>query len=41
VPGVLAALGASGLTTTLQTLVTDAAAVIAGSGSADDSEGQL
>ncbi|WP_278261443.1 non-ribosomal peptide synthase/polyketide synthase [Nocardia sp. AG03] len=41
VPGVLAALGASGLTSTLQTLVTDAAAVIAGSGSADDSEGQL
>ncbi len=41
VPGVLAALGASGLTTTLHTLVTDAAAVIAGSGSADDSEGQL
>ncbi|MGW6423159.1 non-ribosomal peptide synthase/polyketide synthase [Nocardia sp. NPDC055053] len=41
VPGVLAALGASGLTTTLQTLVTDAAAVIAGSGSADDTEGQL
>ncbi|MET9211982.1 MULTISPECIES: non-ribosomal peptide synthase/polyketide synthase [unclassified Nocardia] len=41
VPGVLAALGASGLTTTLQTLVTDAAAVIARSGSADDSEGQL
>ncbi|MFE3546765.1 non-ribosomal peptide synthase/polyketide synthase [Nocardia sp. NPDC059177] len=41
VPGVLAALGASGLTSTLHTLVTDAAAVIAGSGSADDSEGQL
>ncbi|WP_240505100.1 non-ribosomal peptide synthase/polyketide synthase [Nocardia mangyaensis] len=41
VPGVLAALGASGLSTTLHTLVTDAAAVIAGSGSADDSEGQL
>ncbi|MFE6919900.1 non-ribosomal peptide synthase/polyketide synthase [Nocardia sp. NPDC057663] len=41
VPGVLAALGASGLTTTLQTLVTDAAAVIAGSESADDTEGQL
>ncbi|MGW0636130.1 non-ribosomal peptide synthase/polyketide synthase [Nocardia salmonicida] len=41
VPGVLAALGAVGLSSTLQTLVTDAAAVIAGAGSADDSEGQL
>ncbi|MFD3743697.1 non-ribosomal peptide synthase/polyketide synthase [Nocardia sp. NPDC058633] len=41
VPGVLAALGAAGLTSTLQTLVTDAAAVIAEAGSADDSEGQL
>ncbi|MFD4457035.1 non-ribosomal peptide synthase/polyketide synthase [Nocardia sp. NPDC058480] len=41
VPGVLAALGAAGLSSTLQTLVTDAAAVIAGAGSVDDSEGQL
>ncbi|MGW0328268.1 non-ribosomal peptide synthase/polyketide synthase [Nocardia sp. NPDC003183] len=41
VPGVLAALGAAGLTSTLQTLVTDAAAVIAGTASVDDSEGQL
>ncbi|MEV0434287.1 non-ribosomal peptide synthase/polyketide synthase [Nocardia sp. NPDC050413] len=41
VPGVLGALGAAGLATTLHTLVTDAAAVIAGAGSADDSEGQL
>ncbi|MFD4355049.1 non-ribosomal peptide synthase/polyketide synthase [Nocardia sp. NPDC058518] len=41
VPGVLAALGAAGLSSTLQTLVTDAAAVIAGTGSVDDSEGQL
>ncbi|MGY0501700.1 non-ribosomal peptide synthase/polyketide synthase [Nocardia sp. FBN12] len=41
VPGVLAALGAAGLTSTLQTLVTDAAAVIAGAASVDDSEGQL
>ncbi|MFD3505869.1 non-ribosomal peptide synthase/polyketide synthase [Nocardia sp. NPDC058666] len=40
VPGVLAALGASGLTSTLQTLVTDAAAVLAAA-SADDSEGKL
>ncbi|WP_410870786.1 non-ribosomal peptide synthase/polyketide synthase [Nocardia sp. A7] len=41
VPGVLAALGAAGLTSTLQTLVTDAAAVTAGTASVDDSEGQL
>ncbi|WP_446225543.1 non-ribosomal peptide synthase/polyketide synthase [Nocardia sp. IBHARD005] len=41
VPGVLAALGAAGLSSTLHTLVTDAAAVIAGAGSVDDSEGQL
>ncbi|MFD3703755.1 non-ribosomal peptide synthase/polyketide synthase [Nocardia sp. NPDC058658] len=41
VPGVLAALGAAGLTSTLQTLVTEAAAVIAGAGSVDDSEGKL
>ncbi|MFF0543426.1 non-ribosomal peptide synthase/polyketide synthase [Nocardia thailandica] len=41
VPGVLAALGAGGLSSTLQTLVSDAAAVIAGSGSADDAEGEL
>ncbi|TCK00105.1 non-ribosomal peptide synthase/polyketide synthase [Nocardia alba] len=41
VPGVLAALGAAGLTSTLQTLVTDAAAVIAETASVDDSEGQL
>ncbi|GGK49803.1 non-ribosomal peptide synthase/polyketide synthase [Nocardia camponoti] len=39
VPGVLAALGATGLTNTLQTLITDAAAVTAGSGPVDDSEG--
>ncbi|MFC6014269.1 amino acid adenylation domain-containing protein [Nocardia lasii] len=41
VPGVLGALGAAGLTSTLHTLVTDAVAVIAGTGSADDSEGKL